>query len=421
VFLCCSCAAALPAQQTPPAFKAETNLVLVPVVVRDAKGDAVANLTKADFHLFDNGKEQAITSFQVEETSGQVAQDRSQPDANTSPASGTASMVIPEHYVALLFDDQHIKNCNPDPPPGYIGCIGDLWSARDAARKMIKTLKPADRVGVFTSSGQVTMDFTADRAKIEESLMKLREGRPVMTTVPGSGTASRELENQTEEAVRYCVDIVRRMSHLPGQRTLVFVSPGLLLQGASWSSVGSSMNLIDNAIRSRVVINSLDARGLSPVRAGSFSEFQQRITDGTGGAYIRDTNDLKGGMERHGRYAEVHLRFGLLAAGYVKQDGSFHRLTVQLRDQGTSLDVQARAGYNGSRTRRSWRAKSRPSRRPRRCRTHRTLSETETQQVAQALGIAAQATAATGSRPTFRAETNLVLVPAVVRDAQGDA
>ena len=47
--------------------------MLVPVVVRNAKGEAVANLTKADFHLFDNGKEQAIASFSVEETSGQVA------------------------------------------------------------------------------------------------------------------------------------------------------------------------------------------------------------------------------------------------------------------------------------------------------------------------------------------------------------
>jgi VWFA-related protein len=105
---------AVPAQQTPPAFKAETNLVLVPVVVRDAKGEAVANLTKADFKLFDNGKEQPITSFQVEETSGQLARDRSAPDPSAAPANGGApaappkaeAMVIPEHFVALLFDDQ---------------------------------------------------------------------------------------------------------------------------------------------------------------------------------------------------------------------------------------------------------------------------------------------------------------------------
>jgi hypothetical protein len=45
------CAATLPAQPTPPAFKAETNLVLVPVVVRDAKGEAVGGL-KTTFSFF---------------------------------------------------------------------------------------------------------------------------------------------------------------------------------------------------------------------------------------------------------------------------------------------------------------------------------------------------------------------------------
>src|ERR1022692_5003480 len=83
--------AALPAQQATPAFRAETNLVLVPVVVRNANGEPVANLTKADFHLFDNGKEQTIASFSVEETSGQVAQDRSQPVATPASASGGAT------------------------------------------------------------------------------------------------------------------------------------------------------------------------------------------------------------------------------------------------------------------------------------------------------------------------------------------
>src|ERR1017187_5642945 len=301
--------AAVPAPQTAPAFKAETNLVLVPVVVRDAKGEAVANLSKADFRLFDNGKEQAIANFSVEETSGRVAEDRSQPDAvpanggAAAPQAKAAAMVIPEHYVALLFDDRHFKPPVKDgePPPGYIGDPGDLWFARDAARKMLKTLKPADRVGFFTSSGEVMLDFTAGRAKIEEALLKLRPGKSVLATVANSGLAGREVEDQTQDAVTWCGTVVRRLSHLPGQRTLVFISPGLLLHGSavnSWSAVGSTMNLIENAIRSRVVINSLDARGLTYERSGTFSEFQERVTDGTGGTFIRDSNDLNGAVER---------------------------------------------------------------------------------------------------------------------------
>jgi len=252
-------------------------------------------------------------------------------------------MIVPEHYVALLFDDQHVKNCDPDPPPGYIGCIGDLWHSRDAAKKMIKTLKPTDRVGVFTSSGQVMLDFTSDRAKIDEALMKLREGKPVLPTVANSGLREREVENQTEEAINFCGGIVKRMSHLPGQRTLVFISPGLKLHGDDWSSVGSAMYLIDNSIRARVVINSLDARGLTYERAGAFWEFQQRVTDGTGGTFIRDTNDLNSSIERLAATPKYIYVLGFSPQD-IKQDGSFHRLTVKLRE-GHNLEIQARAGY----------------------------------------------------------------------------
>ena len=379
-------AAALPAQQATPAFRAETNLVLVPVVVRNAKGEAVANLTKDDFRLFDNGKEQTIASFAVEETSGQVAQDRSQPDAGAAavPAANPAPMVIPEHYVALLFDDEHVKNCNPDPPPGYIGCIGDLWHSRDAAKKMIKTLKPTDRVGVFTSSGQVTLDFTADRAKIDEALMKLREGKPVLPTVPNSGLREREVENQTEEAIKFCGGVVKRMSHLPGQRTLVFISPGLKLHGDDWSSVGSTMYLIDNSIRARVVINSLDARGLTYERSGSFSEFQERVTDGTGGKYIRDTNDLNGAIERLAATPKYIYVLGFSPQD-IKQDGSFHRLAVKLRE-GHNLDIQARAGYAAPDAKELARQKAKPASST--AATAVQVSEADTRQVEQALGIA---------------------------------
>src|SRR5277367_5779603 len=54
------------AAPTPPAaIKANVNEVLVPVVVRDAQGRAVSNLSKSDFQVFDNGKPQTITGFTI--------------------------------------------------------------------------------------------------------------------------------------------------------------------------------------------------------------------------------------------------------------------------------------------------------------------------------------------------------------------
>jgi hypothetical protein len=53
--------------ETPPAFRihAQRNLVTVRVVVRDAKGRTVGNLTKDDFRLLDNGKAEEISGFTV--------------------------------------------------------------------------------------------------------------------------------------------------------------------------------------------------------------------------------------------------------------------------------------------------------------------------------------------------------------------
>ena len=47
-----------------PKFKSRTELVLVPVVVRDKQGQHVSGLSKDDFRLEENGKEQSIVSFE---------------------------------------------------------------------------------------------------------------------------------------------------------------------------------------------------------------------------------------------------------------------------------------------------------------------------------------------------------------------
>src|SRR5580698_7231809 len=49
-----------------PTFSAGVNLVLVPVVVRDANGKAIGTLHKEDFQLFDKGKPQVIARFSID-------------------------------------------------------------------------------------------------------------------------------------------------------------------------------------------------------------------------------------------------------------------------------------------------------------------------------------------------------------------
>jgi hypothetical protein len=52
-----------PTSEQRPTFQSGVNLVLVPVIVRNKQGQAIGDLSKDDFQIFDKGKRQAIVSF----------------------------------------------------------------------------------------------------------------------------------------------------------------------------------------------------------------------------------------------------------------------------------------------------------------------------------------------------------------------
>src|SRR6516164_6412285 len=84
------------AQDNPPKFTAGTNVVLVPVVATDKRGNHIPGLTAADFEVKQDGKEQKITSF--EEISSEATQ--AQPMTG-SPRSFT-NQVVAQHPKKLV-------------------------------------------------------------------------------------------------------------------------------------------------------------------------------------------------------------------------------------------------------------------------------------------------------------------------------
>ena len=50
-----------------------------------------------------------------------------------------------------------------------------------AAEHHLATLQPTDRAAIFTTSGQTTLDFTDDRAKLHDTLLHLQP-RPIAGT-----------------------------------------------------------------------------------------------------------------------------------------------------------------------------------------------------------------------------------------------
>src|SRR5258707_13138743 len=95
-------------------FKVRVNLVQVRVIVRNSSGKPVDNLTRQDFLLYDQGKLQTISNFSVETAQTRLqraaAVAKTQEDASaTGDASGTKPPVLPERFVALVFDDTHLS------------------------------------------------------------------------------------------------------------------------------------------------------------------------------------------------------------------------------------------------------------------------------------------------------------------------
>jgi len=147
----------------PITFSSRVNLISVPVVVRDRDGHAIGNLTQTDFQVFDRGKLQTITRFSIEENdrlAGIPTAPSGAPRESPSPIASRAT--LPENYAAYLVDDVHLK-------------AGDLLNTRQAMHRHVdESLDATSRAAIFTTSGIMLVDFTADRAKLHNAVNRLQ-------------------------------------------------------------------------------------------------------------------------------------------------------------------------------------------------------------------------------------------------------
>jgi VWFA-related protein len=396
----------------PTTFKVNVRLVLVRVVARDAKGHAVGNLHKEDFQLFDRGKPQVISQFSEERPGEHVAlaSKSSEPIAGEAPADVSTikgkTPDVPERFIAFVFDDVHLK-------------FGDLAQVRAAADRHLATLLPTDRVAIFSTSGQTIVDFTDDRAQLHATMLRLQP-RPLTNSgvqecpdvsyymgdliqnknddqalnvatqdalncmfsgdkrflaqaqlVAKTAASQAVVNGETESRVALNVlkDIVRRVALMPGQRSVVLISPGFLTPQLETEY----MELIDRAVRSQIIINALDARGLYTIvpggdasspgvsgganagfiaanklqysisEAAANADVMATLADGTGGTFFQNNNDLDEGLRRVSTAPEYYYVLGFTPQN-LKLDGNFHSLKVTVKSP-PKLIIQSRRGY----------------------------------------------------------------------------
>ncbi|MBI4166916.1 MAG: VWA domain-containing protein [Acidobacteria bacterium] len=407
-------------QESTPQFRiqVERNLVQVRVVVRDAQGNAIGNLTKDDFVLTDNGKPQVISHFAVEAPAARAAAAAAAPtpppDQDEDLAAENHSATLPDRFIAVYFDDVHTE-------------CSEIVRTREAAEKYFSgMLQPGDRVGIFTSSGQHQLDFTDDQGKIHEALRSLQprpiaiqrdhrcpeisdyqgyliihrrdplaieiaaeeamECDPSVTSMVGIMTAEElrraalasaetnareavnQFQTQIDSSLRGIRGVVRQMASLPGQRTVVMVSPGFLMLTAELQV----SQIIDLALRSNVVVNALDAKGLyAPVilgdasknptlpmrsmllvgnkarldvnRINSLTDVMRQLAYDTGGVFVTNNNDFDQGFRKVGALPDISYTLAFSPQN-MKFNGDFHKIKVTLASKG-KWAIQARKGY----------------------------------------------------------------------------
>jgi VWFA-related protein len=393
---------------TPFTLKVERNEVPVRVVVRDMEGRAVRNLTKDDFCVLDDGKPQVISQFSVE-SRATTPRGGASPETSKTATKGVpaAAPSIADRFVALYFDD-------------LVMDLENVVRTRDAASKYLKnSLQPGDRVAIATSSGRVALDFAADRDKLQEAIARLRpNGRynqggvecpdlsdyeaylidelhdPDATAVAGQKLVNCACGGDTlncrpaesveqvarmrwaiaQEEIRASLrgleHLVRRLSVLPGQRSIVFISSGFF----SDTEQQTISEIIDLAVRAGVVVNALDSRGLYVIiPGGDASEkssiprdptlvskmFQFRLVvaqqagaglaelaEGTGGVFFHNDNGFDAGFRLVGGLVQFSYVL-TFSPGSLTNDGKYHHIKVELVGNAKRhhYNVQARKGY----------------------------------------------------------------------------
>jgi VWFA-related protein len=382
------------------------NVVEVPVTVVDGSGNAVRGLTKANFKLFDQGNERAITAF----------------DAVDLSVKQTALTPVPpaaRRNFMLLFDLSY-------------SAPRSLVRAQEAARNFVKTaVQPRDLVGVGTIDVEhgfrLLCVFTTDREIVASAIsnpagfksadpLQLANETNIASTVdatapmePPAGAseaAQRAYENKAaaaasaaemkaqvqhanvayvrarvEKQIDYLGALAKTLRAVPGRKQIVFLSEGFdpsvvtgrdardsqrsaqdneaILRG-NFETVDSdtrfgsstSQSFVSRMAQffrgSDVVLNAIDIQGVRVQNDMSGARINSNaglalLADPTGGTVFQNSNDMRTNFDRMLKAQE--LVYVLSFQAPASKPGSFHDLKVKLVDVPGRANVFARAGY----------------------------------------------------------------------------
>ena len=362
-------------------FRVTSDLVLVSVTARDKSGRPVRDLKQSDFTIVEDGKQQRIASFDVEDVEN-FAQDTGPSQAETQAAipSGlltstdiTKDALRDRRFIVLFFDFSAMEQ-------------DEVERAMSSAQNFIsKQMSPADLVAIVSLSTAlvVNQDFTNDRQQLTAVLRRLQgldasgmEQTNMSDVQEDTGAAFSADDTEynifnTDLRLQAIAQVSQVLSRIDQKKAILYFSGGVQQTGTeNQSQLRAAINA---AVRANVSLYPVDTRGLQAFAGGGSassasvrgnsaytgranqqqfdSNFQTQETlatlaTDTGGRAFFDTNDFSKAYDRVQADTSTYYVLGYRSTD-TRMDGRYRHITVKVNRP--DLKLEYRKGYYGPR------------------------------------------------------------------------
>jgi VWFA-related protein len=366
VLLMCG-ASASAGQDNSQVFRTEAVGVVVDVVVRDAHGRLLQCLSRSDFGVFEDAKEQQIQGFEIIGSPACENATASETERNRVPLDVATAPPV----TAIIFEE--------------LGPEARAAAFRAAHAFIRERRIDTEFVGIFTLDFAIhtVVPYTRDENALLDGVRRaaMRPGCPepvigiVANADAGTGCAGQGIgEIKVKQTLSGLQAVVKTLALLPGRKNVLFFTEGFRVSTAD-SAVDRLEALIDAANQRTVTFHAIDAAGLRAIdgrqdtrqRLSSYAGTENlagglatksedanallgldpttalaQLAAGTGGEFVADTNGLDAALKQLA--GDMHDYYRLT---YRPTDQSssrrYRRIVVKVAVPGAV--VHTRSGY----------------------------------------------------------------------------
>lgn len=291
----------LPAVAQNPDFRAETRIVEVAIVARDAQDAAVEGLAADDFQVFDNGVEQKIQSF----------------DKLWDPPRAPNGLPIglpPKRPTVIVIDR------------------AGQTALEELAEMLHELPQTVDRIAIFALGNELKMvhDFSPFTGALRTAVL---EYEPKQTTVPEP--------NWLAWRLKMIQQLAHDMKDMPGEKNMIWISAGFPGPADLQEVAGTVRELA----AARVILYPVDTRGfLATGKAFENVDAMRELVGMTGGRVYYNSFDIAGLLRQAIDDSRDAYMLSYAPSNYEK-DGSVHEVKLKLKTERKGVELHYRPAY----------------------------------------------------------------------------